>query len=106
MKKLLSLIYRKTRNMLVLQFLKARHRNVVWGNQIKIASRIYFSANKTAKVIIGNGVKINNRTKQNYVGLYKRSSFHIGKNATLMVGDYSGFSGVSLFCSKEITIGK
>ncbi len=56
-------------------------------------------------LVLGENVKFNCATTFNYVGLYKRCSLAVQKNATITIGDGSGFSGVSLYAKKSITIG-
>lgn len=55
---------------------------------------------------LGRKIKFNSTIYSNFVGLYKPCTIEISKNATLKIGDFSGFSGVSIFCSKSITIGE
>lgn len=38
-------------------------------------------------------------------GLFKPSTIYIQKGASLMIGDNTGLSGVSIYCSKHINIG-
>ncbi|MBI5401968.1 MAG: acyltransferase [Ignavibacteriae bacterium] len=61
---------------------------------------------KNSEIVFGNRVIFNSNTKDNFVGLYKRSSIYVAGNARLIIGDYTGFSGVSLYCTREIIFGK
>ncbi|MFP4845198.1 acyltransferase [Winogradskyella sp. PE311] len=54
---------------------------------------------------IGKGVKFNSSLTSNYVGLQKPCTICVSENGNLKIGDFSGFSGVSLFCSMQIKIG-
>ena len=56
--------------------------------------------------LMGNQLKFNSSLYSNFVGLYKPCTIEIQKNGSLIIGDYSGFSGVSIFCAKSVTIGK
>lgn len=60
---------------------------------------------KNSVVALGNNIVFNNSTHENPVGIYKKSSIYVGKNANLLIGDNTGFPGVSLYCSKEMSIG-
>lgn len=55
--------------------------------------------------IIGQGVKFKSNTKSNFVGIFKPCSLYIESNASLKIGKFSGFSGVSIFCANSISIG-
>ncbi|WP_281637496.1 acyltransferase [Flavobacterium marginilacus] len=58
-----------------------------------------------SKIIFGSHIVINNCTTQNPIGLNKKSSIAVLGSATLRVGNYTGFSGVSIYCSNKIEIG-
>ena len=47
----------------------------------------------------------NSSITSNFVGLTKPCTIAVQKDAELIIGDYCGFSGVSIFCSKGIKIG-
>lgn len=64
-----------------------------------------FQVAKDASLTIGNNLVLNNYTKYNMVGLFKKCSFFIDKGAILKIGDNCGFSGVSIYCTSEIRIG-
>jgi acetyltransferase-like isoleucine patch superfamily enzyme len=53
----------------------------------------------------GQGIKFNSSTKSNFVGIFKPCSLYIAANASLEIGNHSGFSGVSIFCTNSISIG-
>ncbi|TNF49397.1 MAG: acyltransferase [Bacteroidetes bacterium] len=55
--------------------------------------------------ILGSQVKFNSSLYSNLVGLYKPCSVEVQKGADLQIGDFSGFSGVSIYCANKITIG-
>ncbi|WP_159476931.1 DapH/DapD/GlmU-related protein [Dyadobacter sp. 3J3] len=54
---------------------------------------------------LGLRTTFNCSINSNYVGLFKTCTIAVGKNAVLEIGDYSGFSGLSLYCSSKIHIG-
>jgi acetyltransferase-like isoleucine patch superfamily enzyme len=58
------------------------------------------------KLSLGRNLKFNSSIYSNLVGLYKPCSIEVANGAELIIGDYSGFSGVSIYCSKYISIGK
>jgi len=53
----------------------------------------------------GDDVVFNSSLQSNWVGLYKKSTVAVMKGAKLTVQNNSGFSGISIFCSKSIEIG-
>jgi len=55
---------------------------------------------------IGHKVSFRSSVISNFVGLYKPTTICVEPNSELEIGDFSGFSGVSIYCSKKITIGK
>lgn len=55
---------------------------------------------------LGESVKFNCSLKSNLVGLTKTCTLAVSRNAYLEIGDYSGLSGISIFCSKKIILGK
>jgi acetyltransferase-like isoleucine patch superfamily enzyme len=55
---------------------------------------------------MGKQLKFNSSIYSNFVGLYKPCTIEIQKDASLTIGDYSGFSGVSIFCAENISIGR
>ncbi len=70
----------------------------------KIYGRILIRNN--GSLIVGKNIIFKNSTVYNMVGINKKSSIYVGDNATLKIGDYSGFSGVSIFCTTMIIFGK
>lgn len=54
---------------------------------------------------MGQNVTFKSSFSSNYVGLSKRCSVFVKSNASLVIGNNSGFSGVSIYCAKDITIG-
>lgn len=56
--------------------------------------------------ILGKNIIFNSSIHSNLVGLYKPCTIKVRKNATLVIKDSSGFSGVSIYCSTHIEIGR
>ena len=54
---------------------------------------------------MGSKNKFNSTLYSNLVGIYKPCSVEVQKGAVLQIGDFSGFSGVSIYCANKITIG-
>lgn len=54
----------------------------------------------------GRSVHFNSALTSNYVGLFKPCTIAVTPTGTLTIGDYSGFSGVSIYCVERIRIGK
>jgi acetyltransferase-like isoleucine patch superfamily enzyme len=54
---------------------------------------------------LGADVRFNCSLDSNFVGLYKTCTLAVTKNASLTIGNHSGFSGLSLYCTTKITIG-
>ncbi len=69
----------------------------------EISGRIFVF--NTGQCSIGQGIKFRSTTKSNFVGIYKPCSLFVARNATLRIGNNSGFSGISIFCSSSISIG-
>ena len=63
-----------------------------------------FMANK-GRCVFGKKLVFNSSIASNFVGLTKPCTIAVQKGAQLIIGDYSGFSGVSIFCSESIIIG-
>jgi acetyltransferase-like isoleucine patch superfamily enzyme len=58
------------------------------------------------KVILGNNLTFNSHTRYNMVGISKPCSISVLEGASLQIGDYTGFSGTSIYCANSISIGK
>jgi len=54
---------------------------------------------------LGENVTFKSSVSSNYVGLTKKCSLFIENGGQLVVGNNSGFSGISIYCSKYIKIG-
>ncbi|WP_114936353.1 acyltransferase [Mucilaginibacter endophyticus] len=81
--------------------LKAK--KVEFGVMPQINGKLILLNNGRCK--FGDHLKFNSSTRSNMVGLYKACTIYISKNANLTIGNSSGFSGVSIYCSNKIEIG-
>lgn len=79
------------------------HRKVEYSSYPVIKGRIKLYGEGRFK--FGKEVKFNCSLESNFVGLFKTCTVAVLKNAGLEIGDYSGFSGVSIYCAAGITIG-
>ncbi|NMB82158.1 MAG: acyltransferase [Ignavibacteria bacterium] len=83
-----------------------KFRWVKWGSNIKFYGKPIFSFSKEASIEIEDDVVFINKTEYNYVGIFKPCSIAVRGKAKLKIGKGSGFSGVSIYCRKEIIIGE
>ena len=59
-----------------------------------------------SKIVIGNQVVFNSSPESNLYGLYQRCIVIAKDGGVLSIGDNTGISGSTLFCKKQIEIGK
>jgi acetyltransferase-like isoleucine patch superfamily enzyme len=83
-----------------------RNPHVCFGRHPRFNGIPLFEIASTATVTIGNDVTFVSDPAGNLVGLTKRCSIGAAAGAKLGIGDQCGFSGVSIYCAKEITIGR
>lgn len=86
--------------------IKLRYKNIKFNGELILFNLPFFRVSKSANVIIGKKVIFDSNYKNNLVGLFKKCTIFVGNNAELFIDDFSGFSGVSIYCSKSIKIGK
>jgi acetyltransferase-like isoleucine patch superfamily enzyme len=55
---------------------------------------------------LGRGLRFVNVTRWNMVGIFKPCSIEVKLGARLTIGDDSGMSGVSIYCTRDIEIGR
>ena len=60
----------------------------------------------SGKCIFGKNLIFNNSLTSNFVGLFKPCTIYVEKTGYLEIGDNSGFSGVSIYCSNRIVLGR
>ncbi|MCK6541058.1 acyltransferase [bacterium] len=65
----------------------------------------FFYCSLSGKMEIGKQLTLVNSTHYNYMGIIKECSIIAGKNAFLKIGDFCGFSGISIYASQYIEIG-
>ncbi|GEO09881.1 transferase [Segetibacter aerophilus] len=78
--------------------------NVEYISYPKITGRIELKNKGEFK--IGRSVHFQCSSTSNFVGLFKTCTVSVTKGAKLFIDDFSGFSGISIFCSNSIRIGK
>jgi acetyltransferase-like isoleucine patch superfamily enzyme len=85
-----------------------RHRfpQAHFGRNLKLFGTPLLSFDRSANVRIGHNCVLVSKTKYNWAGLAKECSVRVEAHAELIIGDNSGFSGVSLYCAKRIVIGR
>jgi len=99
-------LYRNTRASIdwIWNWIMVKHRKVAYGSFPVIKGRIRLYGE--GRFTFGNDVRFNCSLESNFVGLFKTCTVAVLKNASLEIGDHSGFSGLSLYCADKITIGK
>lgn len=85
-------------------FYKMTFNHVTYGRNIKVNGIFYL--NLYGDVKMGDNIKFNNHTVFNFAGINRPTSISVSKDASLIIGDNCGFSGTSIFCSKQISIGE
>jgi len=79
------------------------YQEVKYASYPQIRGRLTIQNN--GSLHFGNSVRFNSSLKSNFIGLYKPCTIGVTSNGQLYIGDYSGFSGVSIYCDSVITIG-
>ncbi len=79
--------------------------NVEFGKNIRTYCALpKLNINKNSNVVIfGNSLLFNNYIDHSW---NSKCAIYVLKKATLIIGDYSGFNGVMIFCSNNIQIGR
>ena len=57
------------------------------------------------ELYIGDKVSLINSTYYNGFGVVKKNSIYVKNKAKLSIGDFTGLTGVSIYCAKSIIIG-
>ena len=70
----------------------------------KIYGRLVINNNGTCT--FGKGITFRSDLTSNMVGLFKPCTISVSKNGILQISDFSGFSGVSIYCVNKIIIGR
>jgi len=77
-----------------------------FGTNLKFLGTPLLSFDRNASVRIGDNCVFVSNPKYNYAGLAKVCSLRAEPGAQLIIGDNCGFSGISLYCAKQIVIGR
>ena len=75
------------------------------GGNLRLLGRPIFEVAPDARVNIGSNVTMISAPAGNLSGLSKGCSIAVEPGAKLAIGDGCGFSGVSMYCALEISIG-
>lgn len=102
----LSIIRNRLNSGLQIAYLKFKNPSARFGKNIRIYGRLLFKSCDDSTVVLGDNLVIRSATKYNFVGINKAVSIAVLKNAQLSIGDYTGFSGTSIFAAQKIVIGK
>jgi len=79
-------------------------KNVKYSEMPKCNGKLIIYNN--GECILGKNIIFNSSIDSNLVGLSKPCTIKINTNSKLVINDGSGFSGVSIYCSTSIHIGK
>lgn len=77
--------------------------NVQYSNMPYINGKLIIF--NRGKFILGKNNKFNSTVFSNFVGINKPCTIQVEEDGLLSIGDYSGFSGVSIYCREKIIIG-
>ena len=75
------------------------------GKGVRTSGRVNLWKHPKGEITIGNGLRVNSGFLPNPVGGEAPTSFYIGKNSTLCIGDDVGVSSSTVVCLCEIKIG-
>jgi acetyltransferase-like isoleucine patch superfamily enzyme len=87
----------------LINFLILKKSGVFYQSFPKINGRLIVK--NSGRCTFGFGLKFNSSITSNLVGLYKPCTIAILSGAELIIGDNTGFSGVSIYCANKIKIG-
>jgi len=94
----ISKLYHYLYNYLVLKLKKIEYSDIP-----NVKGKLFIS--NSGRCVLGKKLIFNSALTSNFVGLTKPCTIAVQKDAQLIIGNYTGFSGVSIFCSESITIG-
>ncbi|MBK7260253.1 MAG: acyltransferase [Ignavibacteriae bacterium] len=95
----------RLRDIVYRSILRWRYRSVRFGARTRFIGFPIFDIAPNATVIVGDDVTFVSTPRRNMIGLTKRCSVFVGSGARLEIGARTGLSGVSIYCSKSVTIG-
>ena len=79
--------------------------SVEYGSNLKVKGRLYVMRHyDTARIIIGDNVRINSASWANPIGCGDRTYFQVNDQASLIVGNNCGISNTAFTCEKEIVV--
>jgi acetyltransferase-like isoleucine patch superfamily enzyme len=78
--------------------------NIHYEEMPKIYGRLIINNNGICS--FGKGLTFRSDLTSNLVGLYKPCSIAVLKTGILEISDFTGFSGISIYCSNKIKIGR
>ncbi len=78
--------------------------HIKYSEMPKIYGRLIINNNGLCS--FGKGITFRSDLTSNMVGLYKPCTISVSKNGILKISDYTGFSGVSIYCVNKIIIGR
>lgn len=84
-------------------YLVLKSKNVEYSDFPNVRGKLFIA--NSGRCVFGKKLVFNSSITSNFVGLTKPCTIKVQKNAQLTIGDYSGFSGISIFCSESIIIG-
>jgi len=92
------------KSILIREYLKLRFSHLIPTKIIFDGFPLFRFSNRS-KVVLGESLIFRSNPKTNFTGLAKRCSINVAPDAYLHIGHNSGFSGVSINCTKKIYIG-
>lgn len=95
----------KINTLIYKSIIRFRYPNFEFGENLRIVGRLCLGIRRGAVVNIGTNVIFRAATPHD-LGFFKPVSINILKNAELLIGDNTGFTGTTLFISKKVVIGK
>lgn len=86
--------------------LKLKLRRIVFGSNVIFFGNTYFYRMVNSSIIIGNNVVFRSDKTSNLIGINKRCMIStLEPGAQILIGNDSGFSGVTIGAAKKIHIG-
>lgn len=95
----------RIRDLVYRVILRWRYPSVQFGARTRFIGFPIFDIDPRGAFVIGDDVTFVSTPRRNMIGLTKRCSIFVGPGARLEIGPRTGLSGVSIYCSKSVTIG-
>jgi len=86
-------------------YIKVRYPMCYIGKEFSTHTVFDLALSKESRLKIGDNCTLRSKTKENPVGITKKVSIGVAKNAELIIGDNCGFSGTSIYAAKSVIIG-